>query len=84
MVLKAKSLLALSLMAGGAVARPKVPCNSRAPGFVTVEDGRFKLDGKDFYFAGSNAYYLPFSSVSIPAIASMLLRVLMRGSRTGR
>ncbi|KAK0702741.1 glycoside hydrolase superfamily [Lasiosphaeris hirsuta] len=36
--------------------RAKVP-----KGFVTVEGEKFKLDGRDFYFAGSNAYYFPFS-----------------------
>nr|QMV47764.1 hyperthermostable beta-1,4-mannanase [Thermothelomyces thermophilus] len=35
-----------------------------APGrsnFVTVEGGILKLAGKDFHFAGSNAYYFPFN-----------------------
>ena len=33
-------------------------------GFVTTEGTKFKLDGKDFFFAGSNAYYFPFNNVS--------------------
>ncbi|KAG8953045.1 hypothetical protein FRC04_002991 [Tulasnella sp. 424] len=34
--------------------------NKRAPpaGFVYAEDGKFKVDGKDFYFAGTTAYWL--------------------------
>jgi mannan endo-1,4-beta-mannosidase len=36
-------------------------------GFVTTHGDKFSLDGKDFFFAGSNAYYLPFNVVSTPA-----------------
>lgn len=32
-------------------------------GFVTTKGTAFKLDGKDFHFAGSNAYYFPFNDV---------------------
>ncbi|OSS49198.1 hypothetical protein B5807_05400 [Epicoccum nigrum] len=32
-------------------------------GFVTTKGSTFKLDGKDFYFAGSNAYYFPFNDL---------------------
>lgn len=32
-------------------------------GFVTVKGNTFQLDGEDFYFAGSNGYYFPFSGV---------------------
>ena len=32
-------------------------------GFVTTKGTRFQLDGKDFYFAGANAYYFPFGNV---------------------
>jgi mannan endo-1,4-beta-mannosidase len=36
-------------------------------GFVTTNGEKFSLDGKDFFFAGSNAYYLPFNVVRTPA-----------------
>ncbi|CRK22985.1 hypothetical protein BN1723_018034, partial [Verticillium longisporum] len=31
-------------------------------GFVTTKGTKFRLDGKDFPFAGSNAYYFPFDN----------------------
>jgi hypothetical protein len=34
-------------------------------GFVTTDGTGFKLGKKDFYFAGSNAYYLPFNDVNL-------------------
>ncbi|OAK93986.1 glycoside hydrolase [Phaeosphaeriaceae sp. SRC1lsM3a] len=53
------SLILLGSSASGAV------IGTRAPqGFVTREGSVFKLDGKDFYFAGSNAYYFPFNDNS--------------------
>ena len=53
-------LLLLTTSTSAAVVSRKVPA-----GFVTTKGNVFKLDGKDFYFAGSNAYYFPFNDVSV-------------------
>jgi hypothetical protein len=60
-------LLLLSSSASAAAIGNKAP-----KGFVTREGEVFKLDGKDFYFAGSNAYYLPFNDVSFPRHGSQI------------
>jgi mannan endo-1,4-beta-mannosidase len=54
------SVLLLATSTSAAVVSRKAPA-----GFVTTKGNVFKLDGKDFYFAGSNAYYFPFNDVRI-------------------
>ncbi|RYP46638.1 hypothetical protein DL768_007183 [Monosporascus sp. mg162] len=57
------SLLSLGLLACGAAAKPLRSRNDTTPkGFVKAEGGKFTLDGEDFHFAGSNAYYFPFNN----------------------
>jgi mannan endo-1,4-beta-mannosidase len=54
------SIILLATSTSAAVVSRKAPA-----GFVTTTGNVFKLDGKDFYFAGSNAYYFPFSDVGV-------------------
>jgi mannan endo-1,4-beta-mannosidase len=52
------SIILLATSTSAAVVSRKAPA-----GFVTTKGNVFKLDGKDFFFAGSNAYYFPYSDV---------------------
>ncbi|KAH8902829.1 glycoside hydrolase [Coniochaeta sp. PMI_546] len=54
--------LTVALLGHLAACAVAVPSSRAVPaGFVTTKGDHFQLDGKDFYFAGSNAYYFPFS-----------------------
>lgn len=55
-------------------------------GFVTTKGEKFSLDGKEFFFAGSNAYYFPFNIVcQVSAILVYTLTFAVgKGSLPGR
>ncbi|KAJ3526898.1 hypothetical protein NM208_g4988 [Fusarium decemcellulare] len=46
---------------GGALAGTLTSVSAVPAGFVTTNGEKFSLDGEDFFFAGSNAYYFPFN-----------------------
>jgi mannan endo-1,4-beta-mannosidase len=67
-----KATLTAALLVAGAVATPHG--SSKPPkGFVTTKGTKFQLNGKDFPYVGTNAYYFAFSEVRLTPSMSWFL-----------
>ncbi|KAI0475270.1 glycoside hydrolase [Xylariaceae sp. FL0804] len=63
MRLSSSRLLLLGVLVAetGTLSLPKKDIIDTPKGFVTAKDGHFELDGEEFFFTGSNAYYFPYN-----------------------
>lgn len=66
------SLLLTSVLTFGTLAAAVPGPKPKAGPFVKTDGTRFTLDGKDFHYAGSNAYYFPFYNVRPTSPSSWL------------
>lgn len=57
-----QAAFSVAVLSAAALAAP--PSYNPKPRFVSTDGTKFSLNGKQFFFAGSNAYYLPFDNVS--------------------
>ena len=57
---KFKTLIVAAVIGVTTLLTNPILCEAAEDGFVTAEDGKFKLDGSDFYYSGTNCYYLNF------------------------
>lgn len=70
MLSSATNIVALCGLVGAAAGAPTA--RQEDGGFVTTNGQSFQLDGEDFVFAGSNAYYFPFSGVRTTSAGDVL------------
>jgi len=74
----------LAVLATGAVATPPKPSygpNKVPKGFAYTDGEIFRVDGKPFLYAGSNAYWLPFLEVGCLVLSSLSMTDQIAESR---